>query len=418
MASGSWTGRPAETIPSDISPWGRYALGWIAPGDNLGWIHIDQLNLEPSGVYARLEQVERWGGTETLNALRISLPPKPYYVNTPYSGTCEWFGGKADLIDTTLIRDIDLTGKTSATLSFATWYQIEDLWDFGFVQVSEDDGATWTSLAIAGTTTDHDPQAMPEIVANLPGFTGSSNGRVVKTQDISGYAGKKIKLQFRYMTDWGTTLNGFFVDDIRVVADGTELFFDDVETLDPAWTVNGWTREKGSGTKTHYYMLEWRNTNTGFDNGLNWAYSFDPWAANPDQPWWFRYEPGLLLWYRDMSYTDNWVGVHPGHGFLLVVDAHWQPMLRPHLGVPWFSRIQMHDAPFNFKRVYDIVLSRYGFEKTYQGDNAVPNFDDSFQYYSNKAPHSSVIITPYGLKFRVVAQASDMSAVAILLWSK
>lgn len=78
----------------------------------------------------------------------------------------------------------------------------------------------------------------------------------------------------------------------------------------------------------------------------------------------------------------------------------------------------MHDAPFNFKRVYDIVLSRYGFEKTYQGDNAVPNFDDSFQYYSNKAPHSSVIITPYGLKFRVVAQASDMSAVAILLWSK
>jgi hypothetical protein len=31
---------------------------------------------EPDGL--RLEQAERWGGDDTLNAVRVSLPPKPF----------------------------------------------------------------------------------------------------------------------------------------------------------------------------------------------------------------------------------------------------------------------------------------------------------------------------------------------------
>ena len=30
----------------------------------------------------------------------------------------------------------------------------------------------------------------------------------------------------------------------------------------------------------------------------------------------------MVVWYADSAYTDNWVGVHPGHGFLGVVDSH------------------------------------------------------------------------------------------------
>ncbi len=156
---------------------------------------------------------------------------------------------------------VDLTGKASAALSFWTWYDIEPYWDFGFVQVSTDDGATWTSLPIAGTTSVIDPSGMPSITANLPGFTGNSGGWVHKTHDLSAYAGQTIRRQFRYMTDWGTTMAGFYVDDISVVADGAPLFADDVETLDAAWAAAGRTRNQGSGTKSHYYLLEWRNLN-------------------------------------------------------------------------------------------------------------------------------------------------------------
>ena len=133
---------------------------------------------------------------------------------------------------------------------------------------------------------------------------------------------------------------GFYVDDISVTADGATMFSDNVETLDPAWTATGWTRVTGTALYNQYYMMEWRNLkametlNNGasivnFDNGLTNVYQFDPYTiGNVNEPWYFSYNPGMLLWYRDMSYTDNWTGVHPGAGFLLVVDAHSQAMMR------------------------------------------------------------------------------------------
>lgn len=424
QASGSWIGRPAQTQPSDMSIWAKYNLGWVAAGDNLAVTHVDSLNRDP--MFLRLEQAERWGGEGTYNAMRISLPDKWYYINTPYSGEWEWFGGKADEIDTTLHRTVDLTGMTSAELSFWTWYEIESYWDFGFVQVSTDGGATWTSLPIEGTTDVHDPSAMGSIVANLPGFTGSSGGWVHKTFDLADYLGAPIELQFRYMTDWGTTLAGFYVDDISVVADGEPLFFDDVETEDPAWTVHGWTREQGSGSKPHYYIMEWRNLNpmetpyddvtiVNFDAGLNNAYTHDPFGPTPNQPYYFPYAPGLLLFYRDMSYTDNWTGAHPGGGFLLVVDAHDQPLIRPprrgwYAGLEWDTRVQSYDATFSLERAPDITIGRYNFVKTYQGLQAEPRFNDSFSYWNPKAPSASVITPKYGLIFKVVGQAEDGSA--------
>ncbi len=433
QSSGSWIGRPAQTQPSGMSIWAKYVLGWVEAGDNMVDIPIEELGKDPLAL--RLEQTERWGGEDTLNAVRISLPDKFFYVNEPYSGTWEWFGGKADEIDTTLRRTVDLSGKSSAELSFWTWYDIEENWDFGFVQVSTDGGATWTSLEIEGTTYDAVSDAMESIVANLPGFTGNSGGWVAKTFDLSAYAGMSIELQFRYMTDWGTTFAGFYVDDIAVTADGETVFFDDVETEDAAWVVDGWTRELGSGYKSHYYMMEWRNfadmetpygdhTLVNFDAGLNNAYTYDPYGDTPNQPYYFPYAaPGLLFWYRDMTYTDNWTGAHPGGGFLLVVDAHKRPLIRPpyqqnYGGLEWDTRVQSYDAVFGVDRMPDITLTRYGLTRTYQGLNAVPNFDDSQSYWSMKAPSASVQTPTYGFVFKVIGRAEDGSAALIGLGMK
>jgi immune inhibitor A len=428
QSSGSWIGRPAQTQPSGMSIWARYVLGWVEPDKNLSEMHVNDLGKDP--LVLRLEQAESWGGDGTINAVRISLPDKEFYVNDPYSGTWEWFGGKADQIDTTLRRTVDLSGKASAELSFWTWYEIEDYWDFGFVQVSTDGGTTWTSLPIDGTVSDHDPDAMESIVANLPGFTGNSGGWVQKTFDLGDYVGQSIELQFRYMTDWGTTFAGFYLDDIGVTADGEAVFFDDVEVLDDSWTVDGWTREMGSGVKPHYYIMEWRNLAdfqidydeniklVNFDEGLNGAYNYDPFGLTPNQPEYFPYAPGLLLFYRDMTYTDNWTGAHLGGGFLLVVDAHPQPLIRPpykanYGGLEWDTRVQSYDATFSLERAPDITLTRYSNTRTYQGLQAVPNFYDAFTYWSPKAPNASVQTPQYGLLFRIMGQAEDHSAISI-----
>lgn len=427
QASGSWIGRPAQTQPSGMSIWAKYVLGWVDPSDNLAVLDVGEMGKDP--FVLRLEQSELWGGENTINAIKVNLPDKEFYVNDPYSGLLEWFGGKADQIDTTLRRSVDLTGLTSAELSFWTWYEIEDNWDFGFVQVSTDGGATWVSLPIEGTTVDAVPDAMESIVANLPGFTGSSDGWVYKTFDLADYLGQTIELQFRYMTDWGTTFAGYYLDDISVTGNGAALFFDDAETLDSAWSVDGWSLEPGSGTKPHYYIMEWRNlaqmeipyediSLVNFDNGLTSAYSYDPYGTNLNQPYYFPYAPGLLLFYRDMTYTDNWTGAHPGGGFLLIVDAHDRPLIQPaptagQGGNPWSTRIQSYDVAFGLDPVHDITLARYDVVRTYNGLNAVPNFKDNFTYWNTRTPAASVITPEYGLVFRIIGQAEDQSAIHI-----
>ncbi len=163
----------------------------------------------------------------------------------PYSGSYELYGGRAALLfnKCTLTSPVDL--GTGAELSFWTWYEIEDLWDFGFVQISTDGGSTWTSLANSDTTSDHDPNAHPDVVANLPGFTGNSGGWVQETFDLTAYDGESVLVRFLYVTDWATELTGFFVDEIAITDDSGELFSDGLESGSGNWLLEGWQHTTG-----------------------------------------------------------------------------------------------------------------------------------------------------------------------------
>jgi hypothetical protein len=165
----------------------------------------------------------------TFNGLDYSMFPTAWTSD----GAVLW-GGTGDLIDNWAI--FQTTG--GGTLTFDTKYDIEALWDYGFVQVSTDGGQSWTSLANAYTTSDHDPNALPKAIDNLPGLTGSTGGAWVSMSfDLSAYAGQKILVAFRYVTDWATTEAGWFIDNVSVngalISDGasTAPFKDITEIL-------------------------------------------------------------------------------------------------------------------------------------------------------------------------------------------
>lgn len=144
-----------------------------------------------------------------------------------------WSGG-GDLQDRWAIFE----GVGGGTLSFDTMWDIEDYWDFGIVQVSTDGGATWTSLSNSYTTGDYDPNAHPNIIANLPGLTGIQASMVTMSFDLSAYDGMNILLAFRYMTDWATSYGGWYVDNVYLddvlVSDGTDAsVFMDLSELFP-----------------------------------------------------------------------------------------------------------------------------------------------------------------------------------------
>ena len=122
-----------------------------------------------------------------------------------------WWSGHGDSIDTMLTRRFDLTGLSQATLEFVVWHEIEEGWDYGYVEVSDDDGKTWHILE-GQHTTSHNPSGN----AYGPGYTGSSGGWLRESVDLTPYVGSPILLRFEYVTDDAVHFDGLLIDDVFV----------------------------------------------------------------------------------------------------------------------------------------------------------------------------------------------------------
>lgn len=413
MASGSWAGDIPGTEPTGFSAYAKEMLQDLHGGNWLSATTLNADRITSKGTTVLLDEAVTKG--KNSDAVRVNLPDKVNVLNTPATGSFEYYGGKGDEVDHKMVTTIDLTAATNATLDFDAWYNIEQDWDYAMVQVSTDGGTTWESLSSNRTSTTLDPGGYPAIAENLPGYTGSSNGWIHETIDLSAYAGQQVQLQFRSMTDWATNLDGFFVDNVKVTANGNQVFFDGAEG-DLQFDLNGFEKHDGKYTTEHYYLLEWR-THNGVDAGL---------AHIRRGASLMSYDEGLVVWYVDNSYDNNWTGVHPGDGFLGVVDADQNPNywwgdadptnVSQSDNLVGSTRYQLHDAAFSLDRGEKMFLD-YGYMS--MKDNQTlnqPLFDDSLSYISSKIPDAGRNITSYGLKFRVVGQSADGTVGKVLIF--
>ena len=70
-------------------------------------------------------------------------------------------------------------------------------------------------------------------------FSGDSGGWQQTAFDLSDWAGEQVELNITYVTDSGFGGIGAFVDDTKIVADGSTLEADGFESLTPTWTITG-----------------------------------------------------------------------------------------------------------------------------------------------------------------------------------
>lgn len=113
---------------------------------------------------------------------------------------------------------ITLTAAASPQLEFWTRYGIESGWDGGIVQVSTDDGQSWSTITPVG--------GYPGTLVNTgnacgipPGsgaYTGTNLGWTRQQFDLASYAGQAIRLRWRFGTDTEQVDEGWWIDDIRV----------------------------------------------------------------------------------------------------------------------------------------------------------------------------------------------------------
>ena len=194
-------------------------------------------------------------GKFTFNGLDYSTFPSAWTVDNGML-----WSGTGDLLDNWAIFETVGGG----TLKFDTIWDLEDYWDFGFVQVSTDGGYTWTSLQDneGNATFDYDPNAHPKVIENLPGLTSYITAPVTLTYDLSAYTGQNILVAFRMVTDWGTHYGGWWIDNVvvdnTVISDGTDAsVFKDITEILPInndFTVT-FVGIKGKGNGTQYKVV-------------------------------------------------------------------------------------------------------------------------------------------------------------------
>ena len=96
----------------------------------------------------------------------------------------------------TMVNGVNLTTALDATLTFNAVYDIENGFDYGYVDASANGGNTWVNIGI---------------------FNGENNLTpwLPYTYSLGGFvANNDVKIRFRFESDGGLQLEGWFIDDV------------------------------------------------------------------------------------------------------------------------------------------------------------------------------------------------------------
>jgi hypothetical protein len=169
----------------------------------------------------------------------------------PYSGEYAFWSNKGDESDMTLTQAFDFRDQTGPlTLSYRTWFDIEENWDYVYLVASTDEGKTW-EMVLTPSGTAEDP-----IGSNYgwgyTGLSGTGNGWIEEEVDLSSFAGQEVLLRFEYVTDAGVNGEGLLLDDVRIPEIG---YFSDFETDDGGWEAAGFVRIQNQLPQTYRLAL-------------------------------------------------------------------------------------------------------------------------------------------------------------------
>jgi hypothetical protein len=139
-----------------------------------------------------------------------TLPPVPLkwtsVTNAPgREGNPTLWSGNESNLDVAAVTEVTVPA-TNAVLTYQEKHLAEATYDYAYTVVSTDGGVTYTPLANENTV--DGPFG--------PALNGDADSFVTQTFDLSAYAGQKVLVGFRYVSDGGVNDGGWFVDDVAV----------------------------------------------------------------------------------------------------------------------------------------------------------------------------------------------------------
>ena len=198
---------------------------------------VNQYGIDYYTIDCDGEHTLRFNGSTVVGLLPVSAN----------SGNYMFWSNRGDESDMTLTREFDLTGVSGpVTMSFAMWHDLEEDYDYVFLEASTD-GETWEIL----TT----PSGMAEDPSGNSygwGWNGQTNGWVTEEVDLSQFAGQTVQIRFEYITDAALNGEGFLLDDVRIDAINYQ---EDFEAGDDGWEAAGFVRVENTLPQTYRLTL-------------------------------------------------------------------------------------------------------------------------------------------------------------------
>jgi len=185
---------------------------------------VNQYGVDYIRITCPGEHILNFSGSST-----IPLIPTDFH-----GGQYAFWSNKSNESNTSLQKTFNLTEVTEpVTLTFWTWYELEETFDYVYLEASTD-GENWEILVTPSGTAEN-----PTGSSYGWGYTGVSSGWVQETVDLSAFSGKTVTLRFDYITDAAVVDKGFLLDDISIPEIG---YFEDFENDDGEWEAAGFVR--------------------------------------------------------------------------------------------------------------------------------------------------------------------------------
>ncbi len=176
-----------------------------------------------------------------------------------YSGLYAFWSNKGDESNMTLTREFDFTDVSGPLeISYQTWYDLEEDYDYLYLVASTDNGETW-QIVLTPSGTAEDPSGN----SYGWGYNGTTNAWIQETVDLSQFAGQKVLLRFEYVTDAAVNGEGLLLDDISIPAID---YFSDFETDDGGWQAAGFARVQNLLPQTFRLALIYKGENIRVEN--------------------------------------------------------------------------------------------------------------------------------------------------------
>jgi len=159
-------------------------------------------------MYDEANNINNWTAVGVWNITTAK------YVSAPTSFTDSPGGNYTNNVTSSLRynNQVALTNVLGAVLEFDTQWAIETDWDYGQIQLSTNNGTTWISLTGQYTN----PGTGSFQPTGEPLYDGTQSTWVHESIDISAYADQQITLRFYFRTDASQTLDGWYVDNVKV----------------------------------------------------------------------------------------------------------------------------------------------------------------------------------------------------------